>query len=108
MGTHLTVLSDSAFRDFALYATEVITRVRIDYATKTVEEGGLWTEESLPTDSLLYCPLLARTPTQPGTTMSDSAALAFVRDTARGIFPIGGDETVGRGLMRALWSGERR
>jgi CRISPR-associated protein Cmr4 len=108
ISTHLTVLPDSAFRDFTLYATEVITRVRIDYATKTVEEGGLWTEESMPTDSLLYCPLLARTPSQPGTTMKDSEALAFVRDTATGIFPIGGDETVGRGLVRTLWSGERR
>src|SRR5260370_36522051 len=32
----LVILPDNDFRDFALYATEIITRVRIDRATKTV------------------------------------------------------------------------
>src|SRR5713226_9030939 len=50
----LVILSDNDFRDFALNATEIITRVHLDRAKKTVKKGALWTEEHLPTDTLLY------------------------------------------------------
>ncbi len=35
-------------------STEVITRTKIDNETGTVEDGALFTEEYLPTDSVLY------------------------------------------------------
>lgn len=99
---HLVILSDTAFRDFALYATEVVTRVRLE-ANKTVARGGLWTEESLPADTLLYSPVMTRKPATHA--MSDQDALQFVRGVAQGVFQLGGDETVGRGLVRAIWAG---
>ncbi len=55
----LVILPENDFRDFTLYATEVITRIRIDRNTKTAARGALWTEEHLPTDTLLYVPMYA-------------------------------------------------
>ena len=55
----LVILPENDFRDFTLYATEIITRIRIDRNTKTVAKGALWTEEHLPTDTLLYVPVYA-------------------------------------------------
>ena len=47
------VLPDVVFDYLTETATEVVTRVRIDDDTKTVAEGQLWTEESLPAESIL-------------------------------------------------------
>ena len=102
--THVVVLPGTAFRDFVLYSTEVVTRVRLDYKTKTVAGGALWTEESLPTDSLLYSPIMARKPVANGTNMTDKQALDSLRGVAQGVCQLGGDETVGRGLVRPIWS----
>src|SRR5205085_2334659 len=55
----LVILDDVSCRDFLLLSTEVVTRVHLDYATKTVKPGMLWTEESLPPETLLYAPLYA-------------------------------------------------
>ncbi|MDI6893169.1 MAG: type III-B CRISPR module RAMP protein Cmr4 [Bacillota bacterium] len=109
----LVVLPESAFRDFALYATEVATRVRLDRETKTVEEGGLWTEESLPTDTILYVPLHAtrarsyqkgggRVPGIPDSWYEGHGAadiLEYVKDLGLTRVQLGGDETVGRGMV---------
>ena len=50
----LLVVSDTTFTRMARYHTEVATRVRIDSETHTVANGALWTEESLPAESLLW------------------------------------------------------
>ena len=105
----LVILSDEDFRDFALYATEVITRVRIDRQKKTVERGALWTEEHLPTDTLLYVPMYAanaRKTTKEGQTqMTSTQVLQKAKEiTAKNAYlQLGGDETVGRGLVQVRW-----
>ena len=50
----VAVLSDGDFTDLCEHATEVTTRVRLDPDTRTVQRGALWTEESLPAESLLW------------------------------------------------------
>ncbi len=99
LATHLVVLSENDFRDFTAYATEVVTRVRLDDDTKTVARGALWNEESLPSDTLLYCPLYAAK-ARGGTSMD----AATVMSTLSGRLGdkrvrLGGDETVGRGSV---------
>src|SRR5262249_50308462 len=47
------VLPDAAFDFLCETGTEVHTRVRIEDETKTVAEGALWTEESLPAETIL-------------------------------------------------------
>jgi CRISPR-associated protein Cmr4 len=105
----LVILPDNDFRDFALYATEVITRVRIDRNKKTVQKGMLWTEEHLPTDTLLYVPVYAtdaRKNGKDGSKLSGTQVLEKARmlgtDTTN-YLQLGGDETVGRGMVRIRW-----
>jgi CRISPR-associated protein Cmr4 len=101
--TNLVVLPEDAFRDFTQFATEILARIRLDQETKTVAQGALWTEEHLPTDTLLYAPLHAtrpRTDNAPATMQSAADVLQFVRDLGLKQFQLGGDETVGRGIVR--------
>jgi len=56
------ILPDDAFRDFTQLATEVIARIRLKPETKTVAEGALWTEEHLPSETLLYAPIFVSKP----------------------------------------------
>ncbi len=120
------ILSDNAFRDFTKMATEVITRIRLSQETKTVAEGALWTEEHLPSETLLYAPLFISKPLGDRNKVpnefkqNDEPSAEKVQEwlltqlfAPQGGKPylvrlqIGGDETVGRGLvcLRA-WAGE--
>lgn len=95
----LAVLPRDAFRDFVLFSTEIATRVQLDPKTKTVAEGP-WTEEHLPVDTLLYAPLMA-TPTRAknGVKLSGAEVLAKVSGLELIRTVLGGDETVGRGMV---------
>jgi CRISPR-associated protein Cmr4 len=112
----LVILPDDAFRDFVRHATEVTTRIRLT-EKKTVEPGALWTEEHLPTDALLYAPAYAsrlrmsgdKPPVLADDEPGQEAAkvLAWVSD-ANNIphrLQLGGNETIGRGLVRLRWFG---
>lgn len=98
----LVILHEDAFRDFTLFGTEVVTRIKIDNETKTVAEGMLWTEEALPADTLLYAPLYATLPRADHNHPIIGGA-AGVLNAVRGYnltrVQLGGDETVGRGLV---------
>lgn len=101
--THLVILPEDAFRDFTHFATEILARIRINQETKTVASGALWTEEHLPSDTLLYAPLLAtrpRTAQAPTTLQTAHDVIKFVRDLGLARIQLGGDETVGRGIVR--------
>lgn len=96
----LAVLPKDAFRDFTAFSTEVVTRVRLEPETKTVAEGALWTEEHLPVDTLLYAPLMA-TPTRAtnGVKLSGAEVLTKIGNLGLTRTVLGGDETVGRGVV---------
>lgn len=122
------ILPDDAFRDFTQMATEVITRIRIDQKKKTVAEGALWTEEHLPSETLLYAPIFVSKPLGEKTKIPDELkengepsaqkVMELLRDliTPKDNQPyldrlqIGGDETVGRGIVkvRLLCGGEKQ
>lgn len=105
----LVILPENDFRDFTLYATEIITRIRIDRNTKTAARGALWTEEHLPTDTLLYVPIYAtdarrsskESPKRPGWQILETVR---AQNAGRGGYlQLGGDETVGRGMVHVRW-----
>jgi CRISPR-associated protein Cmr4 len=104
--TSLVILPDNEFRDFALYATEVITRIAIDRGTKTVTGTALWTEENVPADTLLYVPVYATDARMPGRQEKGSEIIQKARrlNTIVKYFQLGGDETVGRGMVRSRWA----
>lgn len=101
----LVILPENAFRDFVQLSTEVIARVRIDGTKKTVERGALWTEEHLPSETLLYATLFASKPRgqNPPFDLRDAAAvLNFVKNAVDGKrLQLGGNATVGRGIVKA-------
>lgn len=105
----LVILPNDDFRDFVLYATEIITRVKLNRETKTVDRGALWTEEHLPTDTVMYVPLYATDSRKNGKdvpVMKADEILRKVRlleNTQGGYLQLGGDETVGRGMVRIHW-----
>lgn len=112
------ILPDDAFRDFTQLATEVIARIRLKPETKTVAEGALWTEEHLPSETLLYAPIFVSKPLAPKDTVPDEfkennePSAAKVLEFLKGLttpnndkpyldrLQIGGDETVGRGIVK--------
>lgn len=105
----LVILPENAFRDFTQFSTEVISRIRLDDEKKTVAPGALWSEEHLPSDTLLYATLFASKPrvSSPPDGLQDSTAvLNFVKDCVNGRrLQLGGDSTVGRGFVKVRIGG---
>lgn len=50
----LIILTDDLFTEFTSLSTEIITRTKIDNETGTVKSGALFTEEYLPTETIMY------------------------------------------------------
>ena len=112
------ILPNDAFRDFTLMATEVITRIRLDQEAKTVAEGALWSEEHLPSETLLYAPIFVSKPLAERDKVPNELkendqpkaekVLRLLEDLAKpqqdqpylDRLQIGGDETVGRGIVK--------
>jgi len=92
----LIILTDDLFRDFVTMTTEIATRVRIGNEG-VVEEGGLWSEEYIPTDTIMYSLVLI-----PGRLkdLSLDDISQKLRQYNNKILHIGGDETVGKGFTR--------
>ena len=110
----LVILSNDDFCDFVNLSTEVITRTRINQATGTVQSGALFTEEYLPSESVLYSLALA-TPifkekqedkgifAQNGKAEEDLVMEYFTNGLAE-VIQIGGNATIGKGIVRTkIW-----
>lgn len=106
----LVVLPDDDFRDFVLYSTEIVTRIKVSPETKTVATGALFSQELLPADSVLYSPIHATAVHTKNSTLyaedaeaSAQGIIAWVQQNVPLRLQIGGDETVGRGLVHLRW-----
>ena len=114
----LVVLSDTEFGHFVRHATVVEAHVKIDNETGTASPGALFYTENLPPEALLAGLLLAsveRRPKGKGTEdlMDAEAVLAAVlRDAGERkgltdhLLQVGGDATIGRGLIVVHSAGE--
>lgn len=108
MKKDLVIVSDDIFRDLVSLTTEVVTRIKIDPATGTVKEGGLWSEEYLPTDTIMYSLILI--PSRAGNlepekkdragNLESEEIVNYLNKYDEQILQIGGDETVGKGFAR--------
>lgn len=115
--SRLVVLPDDVFSDFTQLFTERMTRNKIDDDTGTVDGGGLFTEEYLPPESVLYSLLIADKPRQPeekpgerkarplpGDFKESKDVHRFITDECWGkdkkkILQVGGNATVGKGIV---------
>lgn len=104
---NLVILPDNDFTDFTELSTEVITRNSIDPKTGTVKGTALFTEEYLPTDSVLYSIAMAHDEfTKTGSGISAADTMKFFVDNMTGsaqfnnAFRAGANETIGKGMLR--------
>jgi CRISPR-associated protein Cmr4 len=82
-------------------ATQLDARVRLDPTTRTVAQGALWLEESLPPESLLVGLLAADRSRKKDFEMTarDVLDYALAKET---VLQLGGKATVGRGRCRMV------
>jgi len=94
----LCIVHDDVLAFLLQTATEITARIKLRDDTKTVQKGGLWYEESLPTETIL-CGLVAATPVESIGLNSDQ-----ILETIEGLLgrtiQFGGNASVGRGLCR--------
>ena len=111
----IVVLSDNDFKDFVNLSTEVITRIKINPESGTVQKGALFTEEYLPAESVLYSLVLA-SPEFLNTNELNArdehgerrhrrpekadAIMKFFTDNLNPVVQLGGNATLGKGLLR--------
>ena len=100
---HLTVVSDDLFTVLTRSATPVNARIAIDTETKTVRNGALWYEETVPPETLFYSAVVSQRSRSDQNLSADEVMCRF--NSLFKDFPwlqLGGNETVGMG-----WCGVR-
>jgi CRISPR-associated protein Cmr4 len=97
----LAVVDDDTMTFLCETATQVDARVRLDSTTRTVAEGALWLEESLPPETLLIGLIAADRSRKAGVEMEPQAVLAFALEGEE-VLQLGGGATTGRGRCRIV------
>lgn len=97
--TRAAILTDDDFDYFARHGLHVRMRNKLVPETKTVDGGSLWSEESLPPDTLMTVVLIPRLKKD---TEMLRALLECFQCYLGGYFQVGGNETVGEGWFQIL------
>jgi CRISPR-associated protein Cmr4 len=105
------VLPETAFDFLCETGTEVHTRVKIDDECKVVEHGKLWTEETLPAETILsgivHCDrVFQKNGAKDDSIKPDDLLKRFATSDPQQplVLQIGGKATVGRGQMRCVFT----
>lgn len=97
------IVSDDDFADFVQLSTEVITRIRIDDETGTVDGTGLFNEEYLPSESILYSLLFVsdehKISSSNGAAEKAENIVKQIEDWLPETFQIGANSTLGKGFV---------
>jgi len=94
------IIHDDVFNFLIDTATEITTRIKLKEDTKTVDTdtGGLWYEEALPTETVLYGLALA-TPVN-AAKMTSQEVFTELTNLISKTVQLGGKATVGRGICQ--------
>jgi CRISPR-associated protein Cmr4 len=108
LGERFCIVSDDVLSFLLDSATEITARVKLLEDVKTVQKGGLWYEEALPTETILYGFVLA-TPTgyHKNNGLNEAAIFDVVEKSIESVVQLGGKATVGRGLCRLSFQGAK-
>ena len=99
----LVVVHDDIFSFLARNATSVQPHIAIKSDTKTVKDGALWFEETLPPETLLYVPLTATASRRKGSALTAAQVLEQFEQllpAGKNWLQLGGNETTGMGWCR--------
>lgn len=94
------IIHDDLFNFLIDTALEITTRIKLKEDTKTVDTvtGGLWYEEALPTETVLYGFALA-TPVK-AINVTSQDVFRELKNLTNNVVQLGGKATVGRGVCR--------
>jgi len=94
----LIILPNNEFTEFISHSTEVITRNRINNDTGTVDSksGGLFTEEYLPAETVLYSLILYGNSIED---FQDTTPKTWFQKNKESVIQIGGNSTLGKGVV---------
>ena len=99
----LVIVHDDIFSFLVGNATSVNAHIAIDSATKTVKDGALWYEETLPPETLLYVPLSATASRRKGSELQSTQVLDLFSQLlpdGKNWLQLGGNESTGMGWCR--------
>lgn len=104
----MVVLSDTTFTHFARHSTLVEPHVRINDDTGTADGGGLFYVENLPPETLMLSTVMTTTVRSGRTRTPADEVLAEFKARLSTLNPmqIGGDATIGRGLVALKTMGD--
>lgn len=107
--SRLVVLHQDDFTHFVRFATEITARISIDPLTKTTKDGGLFYEEFLPAETLLYSIVIATHSRNKDHAMTAAGIAKTLDESLPSVLQIGAGETIGKGLcIPRLSRGEGR
>jgi CRISPR-associated protein Cmr4 len=98
----LAIVDDETMTFLWETATQLDQRVGISPDTRTVAEGALWLEESLPPETLLIGLLIGERSRKKGHDMSPEKVIEVALPGGERILQFGGKSTVGRGRCRMV------
>lgn len=107
LGKNFAILPDDEFKAFVESATEIVARTKIDNKTKIVKSGALWYEENLPAETVLYSIALATQPLQKVNLSTPKDVLAFAKKVIPNTVQLGGNETIGKGILSLTFVEEK-
>jgi len=98
LAARLCIVPDNVLGFLLQTATEVTARIQLDADKKSVKDGALWYEESLPSETILSGLVMASSIKESGAQADE--VLKNVEDLTKGVVQFGGNATIGRGLCR--------
>ncbi|MFH0824777.1 MAG: type III-B CRISPR module RAMP protein Cmr4 [Pseudomonadota bacterium] len=101
--TRLLVISDACFSFLVRTATEIQPQIQIEFDTGTTKDGSLRYQELLPSDSVLYTLVFFGQERTENSGLLRDVIRAHVKTAIGSHIRMGGDMTMGRGLMEVQW-----
>ena len=100
----IAIVTDDDARTIVNRSILVQYRVRLNYETKTVEEGALWSEEYVPQETVFVSALICRGRGD----LTAEQVCRWVKEKIGDAVWIGGKETIGKGLVKIYFVGGTR
>ena len=99
LNSNLIIMSDDDFRDFAKSSTEVQARIKIVSETKTVKDGGLFYQENLPSDTLMYSVAATHDSFKEKDDRKATELFKNLQALNTQSIQLGGNESIGKGIF---------